>query len=146
VITLSNTSRIAPVRVRDARLEATRVITDAYDGVQRLTDAVEYPGSTYHYGYDPARNRTLQVVDGTPTQQMAYDAANQCSAPRRGAGRPPTATMGPATCSPTGPARTATMIGGRTRRAPRRARHASPRWQPDTSCDFANSIGGAEKK
>jgi len=45
--------------------------------VQRLTDAVECPGSTYHYGYDPASNRTLQVVDGTPTQQVSYDAANQ---------------------------------------------------------------------
>jgi len=43
---------------------ATRVITYAYDGVQRLTDAVECPGSTYHYGYDPASNRPRETIDG----------------------------------------------------------------------------------
>jgi len=60
-----------------AKIGATRVITYAYDGVQRLTDAVECPGSTYHDGYDLASNRTLETVDGTPTQQVSYDAANQ---------------------------------------------------------------------
>jgi RHS repeat-associated protein len=58
-------------------LGATRVITYAYDGVQRLTDAVECPGSTYHYGYDLASNRTLETIDGVVQQQVSYDAANQ---------------------------------------------------------------------
>ncbi len=60
-----------------AKIGATRVITYAYDGVQRLTDAVECPGSTYHYGYDLASNRTLETVDGVAQQQVSYDAANQ---------------------------------------------------------------------
>jgi len=60
-----------------AKIGATRVITYAYDGVQRLTDAVECPGSTYHDGYDPASNRTSETVDGVTTRQVSYDAANQ---------------------------------------------------------------------
>jgi len=60
-----------------AKIGATRVITYAYDGVQRLTDAVECPGATYHYGYDPASNRTLETIDGVVQQQVSYDAANQ---------------------------------------------------------------------
>ncbi len=60
-----------------AKIGATRVITYAYDGVQRLTDAVECPGSTYHYGYDLASNRTLETVNGVVQQQVTYDAANQ---------------------------------------------------------------------
>jgi len=58
---------------------ATRVITYAYDGVQRLTDAVECPGSTYHYGYDPASNRTLETIDGVTAQQVSYAHATRRS-------------------------------------------------------------------
>jgi len=58
-------------------ISATRVITYAYDGLQRLTDAVENPGAAYHYGYDLAGNRTDVSVNGGPITHTAYDAANQ---------------------------------------------------------------------
>ena len=58
-------------------LSATRAITYAYDGLQRLTDAVENPGTAYHYGYDLAGNRTDTSVNGTPATHQDYDAANQ---------------------------------------------------------------------
>lgn len=58
-------------------LTATRVITYAYDGLQRLTDAMENPGTAYHYGYDLAGNRTDVSVNGGPITHTAYDAANQ---------------------------------------------------------------------
>src|SRR5262249_27225543 len=55
---------------------ATRAITYSYDGLQRLTNAVEAPGSVYTYTYDLAGNRTSAAVDGTTTTR-SYDAANQ---------------------------------------------------------------------
>jgi len=58
-------------------LTATRVITYVYDGLQRLTDAMENPGTAYHYGYDLAGNRTDVSVNGGPITHTAYDAANQ---------------------------------------------------------------------
>jgi len=58
---------------------ATRVITYAYDGVQRLTDAVECPGSVYHYSYDPASNHTLETIDGVAAQQVSYAHATRRS-------------------------------------------------------------------
>jgi len=60
-----------------AKLGATRAITYSYDGVGRLTDAGGCLAPTYHYGYDPAGNRTLETVDGALAQQVAYDAADQ---------------------------------------------------------------------
>jgi len=58
-------------------ISATRVITYAYDGLQRLTDAVENPGTAYHYSYDLAGNRTDVSVNGGPIAHTAYDAADQ---------------------------------------------------------------------
>jgi YD repeat-containing protein len=62
-----------------AKIGATRVITYAYDGVQRLTDAVECPGSVYHYGYDPASNRASETVDDVLQQQVSYAYATRRS-------------------------------------------------------------------
>jgi YD repeat-containing protein len=45
-------------------LSSTRVLTYTYDGLQRLTDAVETPGTSYHYAYDLAGNRTDVVLQG----------------------------------------------------------------------------------
>jgi RHS repeat-associated protein len=56
---------------------ATRVITYAYDGWLRLTEAVESPGTHYQYAYDDAGNRTGAWVNGVQTQNMSYNAANQ---------------------------------------------------------------------
>jgi YD repeat-containing protein len=56
---------------------ATRTIAYGYDGLQRLTDAAESPGTTYGYRYDLAGNRTETWVNGTRTAQHAYTAANQ---------------------------------------------------------------------
>jgi len=54
-----------------------RTLAYTYDGLQRLTGAVESPGSSYAYQYDVAGNRTQVAVNGTTTQQHSYDAANQ---------------------------------------------------------------------
>src|SRR6266508_3711297 len=56
---------------------ATRVISYSYDGLLRLTGAVESPGTTYAYGYDLAGNRTSVTVNGGTPTTVAYDAANQ---------------------------------------------------------------------
>ena len=54
-----------------------RTLAYTYDGLQRLTGAVESPGSSYAYQYDVAGNRTQVAVNGATTQQHSYDAANQ---------------------------------------------------------------------
>ncbi len=54
-----------------------RTIAYTYDGVQRLTGAVESPGSSFAYGYDLAGNRTGVTVDGAAVLTNTYDAADQ---------------------------------------------------------------------
>jgi RHS repeat-associated protein len=56
---------------------ATRVITYAYDGWLRLTEAVESPGTHFEYAYDDAGNRTGAWVNGVQTESRSYNAANQ---------------------------------------------------------------------
>lgn len=58
-------------------LTTTRVITYAYDGLQRLIGAVESPGTSYAYGYDLAGNRTGVWLNGTRTVTQTYNAADQ---------------------------------------------------------------------
>jgi len=60
-----------------ARIGATRVITYAYDGVNRVTEAATCPGNDYQYTYDLAGNRTGEVVNGALAQRLSYDAANE---------------------------------------------------------------------
>jgi RHS repeat-associated protein len=55
----------------------TRTVGYRHDGLQRLIGAVESPGSSFAYSYDPAGNRTAVSVDGTPTASYSYDAADQ---------------------------------------------------------------------
>jgi len=60
-----------------ARIGATRVITYAYDGVNRVTEAATCPGNDYQYSYDLAGNRTGEVVNGALAQRLGDDAANE---------------------------------------------------------------------
>jgi RHS repeat-associated protein len=53
----------------------TRTVAYGYDGVQRLTSAVESPGTTYSYAYDLAGNRTQVQLNGVTTESRSYDAA-----------------------------------------------------------------------
>jgi YD repeat-containing protein len=55
----------------------TRTIDYTYDGVQRLTGAVESPGSSFAHRYDLAGNRTGVTVNGTAILTDTYDAADQ---------------------------------------------------------------------
>ncbi|HEY3229310.1 MAG TPA: hypothetical protein VGJ87_08820, partial [Roseiflexaceae bacterium] len=55
----------------------TRAVAYTYDGVQRLTSALETPGAAYAYAYDLAGNRTQVQVNGVTTESRSYDAANQ---------------------------------------------------------------------
>ena len=55
----------------------TRSISYDYDGLQRLVSATESPGTTQTYAYDLAGNRTGVWVNGTQTQSLSYNAANQ---------------------------------------------------------------------
>jgi RHS repeat-associated protein len=61
-------------------LPATRTIAYTYDGLQRLTAAVETGATTnnYSYGYDAAGNRTSSTINGVTTTR-SYNAANQVS-------------------------------------------------------------------
>jgi len=54
-----------------------RSITYTYDGLLRLTSAVEDPGTSYTYAYDLAGNRTEVWENGVQTQSQSYNAANQ---------------------------------------------------------------------
>jgi YD repeat-containing protein len=57
-----------------AATPSTRRITCSYDGIQRLTGAVESPGTSFGYTYDLAGNRTGGTVNGAPTTSYAFDA------------------------------------------------------------------------
>jgi RHS repeat-associated protein len=56
----------------------TRTLTYGYDGLQRLTSAVEsgFSANSYAYGYDRAGNRLSATQNGATTSR-SYDAANQ---------------------------------------------------------------------
>jgi YD repeat-containing protein len=54
----------------------TRVIAYSYDGMLRLSGAIERPGSAYSYAYDAAGNRTIVNVNGQGTI-FTYNAANE---------------------------------------------------------------------
>jgi YD repeat-containing protein len=58
-------------------LSSARVITYAYHRLQRLTDAVENLGTTDHFAYDAAGNRTDVVLNGVLDTHHDCDAANQ---------------------------------------------------------------------
>ncbi|HZG65252.1 MAG TPA: hypothetical protein VEZ12_00815, partial [Herpetosiphonaceae bacterium] len=44
---------------------------------QRLTKAVESPGTTYEYAYDLLGNRTEVKTNGTVSESRGYNAADQ---------------------------------------------------------------------
>ncbi|MFI1278363.1 RHS repeat-associated core domain-containing protein [Micromonospora sp. NPDC020751] len=48
-----------------------------YDQANRLTKATNYNGKTYEYAYNSNGNRTSVKVDGTTTQTLTYNTANQ---------------------------------------------------------------------
>jgi RHS repeat-associated protein len=56
---------------------ATRAITYAYDGLQRLSSAGESPGTLYDYAYDNAGNRTGVWVNGSQVTSQTYNAADE---------------------------------------------------------------------
>jgi RHS repeat-associated protein len=49
----------------------------SYDKADRLTKATNIGGHTYAYTYDADGNRTTVKVDGTTTQTLTYNSANQ---------------------------------------------------------------------
>lgn len=55
----------------------THTLDYTYDGLLRLTGAVDSDGPTYGYSYDLAGNRTSVVEDGATTETRSYNAANQ---------------------------------------------------------------------
>jgi YD repeat-containing protein len=55
----------------------TRTVSYGYDGLLRLTNAAENPGTTFAYSYDLAGNRTEVRANGTVTDSRSYDAAGQ---------------------------------------------------------------------
>ncbi|NJO07774.1 MAG: hypothetical protein HC876_20885, partial [Chloroflexaceae bacterium] len=55
----------------------TRVITYAYDGLQRLTGTVEQPGNTHGFRYDGAGNLLRQQVNGITTTVQTYNNAQE---------------------------------------------------------------------
>jgi len=52
-----------------------------YDKGNRLTKATNISGHTYGYTYDADGNRTSVTTDGTTTQSLSYNSANQISSP-----------------------------------------------------------------
>ena len=75
--TATSTSTASPTATGTPVPPSTRVITYTYDGLQRLTGAVESPGSSFAYAYDLAGNRTGVTVNGTAILTNTYDAADQ---------------------------------------------------------------------
>jgi RHS repeat-associated protein len=58
-------------------LGSNRAVQYSYDGLQRLTDATEAPGTSYAYAYDDVGNRTGVWLNGTRTITQTFNAANQ---------------------------------------------------------------------
>jgi YD repeat-containing protein len=71
--------RLAPVGMLDCRRDCLSLADQPvrYNGLQRLTDAVESPGASYRYAYDLAGNRTNVWTNGALTSHQDYNAANQ---------------------------------------------------------------------
>ena len=63
-----------------------QVITYIYDGLLRLVEAVETPGTAFSYSYDLVGNRIAASQNGTLVEQRTYDDANECG---KDAVRPP---------------------------------------------------------
>lgn len=58
--------------------EVTAAVSQfTYDKANRLTKATNYNGKTYDYAYNSNGNRTSVKVDGTTTQTLTYNTANQ---------------------------------------------------------------------
>src|SRR5215467_8235463 len=53
----------------------------SYDNANRLAKATGINGHTFAYTYDADGNRTSVKTDGTATQSLAYNSANQISSP-----------------------------------------------------------------
>ena len=56
-----------------------KVSVYSYDKGNRLTNATNVAGHTYGYTYDADGNRTSVKKDGTTTQSLSYNSANQIS-------------------------------------------------------------------
>ena len=56
-----------------------KVSVYSYDKGNRLTKATNIGGHTFGYGYDADGNRTSVTTDGTTTQSLSYNSANQIS-------------------------------------------------------------------
>ncbi|MDL4812803.1 RHS repeat domain-containing protein [Actinomadura opuntiae] len=56
---------------------ANKTSVYTYDKGNRLTKATGVNGHDYGYGYDSDGNRTSQSVDGTTTQTLTFNSANQ---------------------------------------------------------------------
>ncbi len=56
---------------------AGKVSEYSHDKSNRLTKATNFNGKTYDYDYDTNGNRKSVKVDGTTTQTLAYNSANQ---------------------------------------------------------------------
>jgi RHS repeat-associated protein len=56
-----------------------KVSVYSYDTANRLTKATNAAGHTYDYGYDDDGNRTSVKTDGTQTQSLSFNSANQIS-------------------------------------------------------------------
>ncbi|GHJ52908.1 type IV secretion protein Rhs [Nonomuraea sp. TT08I-71] len=58
--------------------ETTGAISEfTYDKANRLTKATNYNGKTYEYAYNSNGNRETVKVDGTTTQTLTFNTANQ---------------------------------------------------------------------
>ena len=53
----------------------------SYEKANRLTRATNVAGHSDAYGYDADGNRTSVTTDGTTTQSLSYNSANQISSP-----------------------------------------------------------------
>ncbi|MEV5706803.1 RHS repeat-associated core domain-containing protein [Actinoallomurus sp. NPDC052274] len=58
---------------------ANKVSVYSYDKANRLTKATNAAGHTYDYAYDDDGNRTSAKVDGTQSQSLSFNSANQIS-------------------------------------------------------------------
>ncbi len=73
----SGASEAVTITTTSGAMPETRTIRYTYDGLARLTDAVEDPGTAYKYTYDLSGNRTEVKVNGVLTESRSYNAANQ---------------------------------------------------------------------
>ncbi len=60
-----------------AHRQGNRLVSYAYDSLQRLIGATESSGTSYTYSYDEVGNRTGVWLNGTRVISQTHDAANQ---------------------------------------------------------------------